>query len=73
MSYRYSSDAESTARISVEPVRSPRPTFDDGEALSTPSTRSVWRDALVLLWIVVFAFIGFMTIALVIDARISAR
>lgn len=65
MSYRYPSD-ENTARVTVDPVRSTRPTFDDGEPLSSAPTRSMWRDAMVLLWIVVMAFIGFMGIAMMV-------
>lgn len=65
---RFPSD-ENTAKIFVEPVRSNRPTFDDGEVLLSIPMRSVWRDMLALLWIVVVAFIGFMAAAMVMGCK----
>lgn len=46
-----------------ESVRSPRPTFDDGETLLVKRLPSAWKEFFKLLLIIVFGFAAFMGIA----------
>lgn len=66
------SNDDETARVSVEAVRSPRPTFPDGDPISgvRPRDRSMWRDLFVLGVIVVGAIAMFIGIAILVERRL---